>query len=477
MPVIGTQGSLTYIKGISLGATWQNFYFEIAPTTGVETSIFDSTGNIYASGVNNNNPFTVKINSSNIFATPTVAWSRRITSADAGAGNVSQIAGSSGNVLLEDSSGNIINVITGEYFIYTGQIGDVEINTVLNSSNGNITTPTKYYATNGYTNEYKRPKDGVILANNYIVIGDTNLKSSNAVNNFNTYITSFYTGNGDIDTEVLYTPNGNYTAGTEPTSTINLDNNNNIIFSVNRPSTATIANCNNTLTTINWQKQYNLSRIADCKVDTTTDDTYFVGIKNSTTSWHVGKVDNTGNVLWGVEFGNSAGSQSNPAPEFYNIEINTANTAQVIITGRKTGNISNFFPVKTTIMCLHGANGQINWQRELTFTGTNSYVNSYFETSNVQISNSSLLLSGRLVASNNAGVVMSLPNNGAIPTNGTYTLNGNLTMTYTTSSYTLSNATITGTDVTHTLSGGGGAFGNITLYSNTSIGNTYFSQL
>lgn len=483
MPVIGTLGALTYIRGISLGPSWQSWYFEIQPTATsfLTTSTFDSNGNVYTSGAVNGDPTWIKINTGgNTFATPTVAWDFR-TVQDGG-----------GNALMIDASGNVISIHNADYNTpspsSTGV--DTEFNTGIDSLTGNILTPTKYYAPYegflSYTggNPSRLPRDAVLLASgDYVVTGITNQKPASNVNDFKTYLTLFDGTTGNITNEVVYGTSANR-AGGILFGNINLNSGGNLIISTNAPNTATLVDCDDTLSTINWQKQYNIEYIRDCAVDTNTDNIYFIG--EVTNQSHVVCADSTGNVQWAKYYGNSSGAVSNPAPSIYNIQVNSGNTSQLIVTGVRTGNISSTFPIKTYIACLHTANGEINWQRELTFTGSNTiYTNCYFETDTLNTDTVDMLLTGTLQrhtsgnAASTGGVLLKLPVDGAIPSTGSYTLNANLSMTYTIANYSVSNTTVTDTTMTNSLlTPSAGLFGDVTLTSNTNIGaNTYFTRL
>jgi hypothetical protein len=482
MPVIGTQGALTYIRGVSLGPTWQSWYFEIEPTATsfLTTSTFDSNGNIYTTGAVSTNPTWIKIDTGgNTFATPYVAWDFKIT------------GDGSGNALLPTSDGNILTIFKDTYNFPAppGINVDTQFNTGLDSNTGNFLTPTKFYsphepATVSGGNPRREPKDAVLLSSgDYVAYGFTNQKPATAVNDFKTYLTLFDGNTGNITTQVVYGTSANV-AGAPDIGNINLDSTGNIIFTTDTPNVSTIVKCDNALTTIDWQKQYNIDSIIDSCVDTNTDNIYFIGYVGS--EFHMVSANSAGNVQWAKYYANSSGGVIDPGPSLINIAVNQANTSQLIVTGRRNGPTANTFPIKTYIASIHAANGEINWQRELTFTGSNTiYNNSYFETDALSTDTTDILLTGRLqrrtsgnVAST-GGVLMKLPITGAIPSNGIYTLNANLSMTYTVANYTVSNTTVTETTLTNSLlTPLTSNFGDITLTSTTNIGaNTYFTRL
>lgn len=473
MPVIGTQGALTFIK-LGGGPNYNSWFLTGTNVTRFEGSAFDSSENIYLTGVGGttggggNKSLWMKINvdtTGNI--APNIAWSTisNLT------GNIAQTNLNKRHTLRFESN-NITSVVTGKM----NSITFSQINYPIYAANGLYGSPIVFSAPHNanigsFTGDAPTRTIGdFIFSNNTIVCtGMTNQKPASNVSDWKLYFNTFYTGNGQLQYDKVYGNSTNVTTGSDGATTIqNIGNN--YIVTCNYPNQGTVLSIDTNISNINWQNQITDGAQNLIFYDSTANsNNIFTTADGAFATSYLINNDNTGNIGWAFKYTGSAPTYIEPF-KFLCIDTNNSN---LITVGYGSGlnNANGFAP----IINFDANTGNINWQRGIYFIGTGAAgnINVRFLCTNVNITGNNMILTGTYGNVNQQACVIQLPKSGFIPGSGEYDITPNLKMYYTSANLSLSNVTLTKTSLSYSLltpasSNSGNTTG--TIFSNTATG-------
>jgi hypothetical protein len=307
---------------------------------------------------------------------------------------------------------------------------------------------------------------------NFTVIGLVNQPFSISVSNSQTYVTKFNGSTGNIIFQKIFGNASNLSyGGPESFSTIALDSSNNYILTTNSPSFGIVANINPTFTAINWQKNISFSSNVIEIQDSvhSNNNTYIVGYTGPNTNTIISKLDSNGNILW-------AKTSSVLNATKLSISIDETNNTEILVTSAKSINAS---ASATVLLNIDVTDGNINWQRELSYIGTNSYVNTSLAVNSVDINNN-IAITGFISEPDQRGTIIVLPKNGGIPSDGNYSITSELILNYTISNIALSNISLSVANSNGNILNPANStfFSNVAVTANSNIlATTTFSQL